>query len=563
MRAKINALDARLPVRYSFFMLCAFGFLLAAFSVTVFDVGWAMLLLFGLLTGVGVHDLKQTRHAILRNYPVIGHLRFLFEFIRPEIRQYFIESDSEAAPFSRAQRSLVYQRAKGEPDNQPFGTHLDVGKQGYEWVNHSMAPTKLATHDFRIWIGGAPNSPSASLEPCTQPYSASVFNISALSFGSLSANAIQALNKGAQMGGFAHDTGEGSISTHHRVNGGDLIWEIGSGYFGCRNDDGTFNSDRFAANACEAQVKLIEIKLSQGAKPGHGGILPGPKVTAEIAAARGVPEGKDCISPSSHSAFSTPTEMMHFIAKLRKLSGGKPVGFKLCIGHPWEWFAIVKAMLATGITPDFIVVDGAEGGTGAAPVEFSDHVGAPVQEGLQLVHNTLVGVNLRSRISIGAAGKVTSAFDLVRLMALGADWCNAGRGFMMALGCIQAQSCHTGKCPTGVTTQDPQRQQALVVPDKAERVRNFHASTLHALQELVQAAGLQHPSELSAHHIVRRVSDNKVSLLSNLLMRMTPGALLGDISDQHKVFTDYWPLANADSFRAVTAGSPVTAGVRI
>ena len=563
MRAKINALDARLPVRYSFFMLCAFGFLLAAFSVTVFDVGWAMLLLFGLLTGVGVHDLKQTRHAILRNYPVIGHLRFLFEFIRPEIRQYFIESDSEAAPFSRAQRSLVYQRAKGEPDNQPFGTHLDVGKQGYEWVNHSMAPTKLATHDFRIWIGGAPNSPSASLEPCTQPYSASVFNISALSFGSLSANAIQALNKGAQMGGFAHDTGEGSISTHHRVNGGDLIWEIGSGYFGCRNDDGTFNSDRFAANACEAQVKLIEIKLSQGAKPGHGGILPGPKVTAEIAAARGVSEGKDCISPSSHSAFSTPTEMMHFIAKLRKLSGGKPVGFKLCIGHPWEWFAIVKAMLATGITPDFIVVDGAEGGTGAAPVEFSDHVGAPVQEGLQLVHNTLVGVNLRSPISIGAAGKVTSAFDLVRLMALGADWCNAGRGFMMALGCIQAQSCHTGKCPTGVTTQDPQRQQALVVPDKAERVRYFHASTLHALQELVQAAGLQHPSELSAHHIVRRVSDNKVSLLSKLLMRMTPGALLGDISDQHKVFTDYWPLANADSFRAVTAGSPVTAGVRI
>ena len=550
MRAKINALDARLPVRYSFFMLCAFGLLLAAFSVIVFDVGWAMLLLFGLLTGVGVHDLKQTRHAILRNYPVIGHLRFLFEFIRPEIRQYFIESDSEAAPFSRAQRSLVYQRAKGEPDNQPFGTHLDVGKQGYEWVNHSMAPTKLATHDFRIWIGGAPDSPSASLEPCTQPYSASVFNISALSFGSLSANAIQALNKGAQMGGFAHDTGEGSISTHHRVNGGDLIWEIGSGYFGCRNDDGTFNAERFAANACDPQVKLIEIKLSQGAKPGHGGILPGPKVTAEIAAARGVPEGTDCISPSSHSAFSTPTEMMHFIAQLRKLSGGKPVGFKLCIGHPWEWFAIVKAMLATGITPDFIVVDGAEGDTGAAPVEFSDHVGAPVQEGLQLVHNTLVGVNLRSRISIGAAGKVTSAFDLVRLMALGADWCNAGRGFMMALGCIQAQSCHTGKCPTGVTTQDPQRQQALVVPDKAERVRNFHRSTLHALQELVQAAGLQHPSELSAHHIVRRVNDTEVRLLSKLIMRMEPGGLLSDLGQQHNVFKDYWPLANADSFRA-------------
>ena len=550
MRAKIQALDAQLPVRYSFMALCAFGVLLSLLSLVLFNVGWLALLVCAALVGVGVHDLKQTRHAILRNYPVIGHLRFLFEFIRPEMRQYFIESDSEAAPFSRAQRSLVYQRAKGEPDNQPFGTHLDVGKQGYEWVNHSMSPTKLPTHDFRIWIGGSHDAPSASAHPCTQPYQASVFNISALSFGSLSANAIQALNKGAQMGGFAHDTGEGSISTHHRTNGGDLIWEIGSGYFGCRNEDGTFNAERFATNATDPQVKLIEIKLSQGAKPGHGGILPGPKVTAEIAAARGVPEGKDCISPSSHSAFSTPIEMMHFIATLRQLSGGKPVGFKLCIGHPWEWFAIVKAMLATNITPDFIVVDGAEGGTGAAPVEFSDHVGAPLQEGLQLVHNTLIGVNLRNRVSIGAAGKIVSAFDLVRLMALGADWCNAGRGFMMALGCIQAQSCHTGKCPTGVTTQDPQRQQALVVPDKAERVRNFHRSTLHALQELVQAAGLQHPSELSAHHIVRRVTDTEVRLLSNLIMRMEPGALLGDMSQQHKVFKDYWPLANANSFRA-------------
>ena len=550
MRAKIIALDAHLPIRYSFMALCALGMLLALLSLVMAGVGWLALLICTGLVGVGIRDLKQTRHAILRNYPVIGHLRFLFEFIRPEMRQYFIESDSEAAPFSRAQRSLVYQRAKGAPDNQPFGTHLDVGQQGYEWVNHSMAPTRLATHDFRIWIGGQPHSPSLSEQPCTQPYQASVFNISALSFGSLSAHAIQALNKGAQMGGFAHDTGEGSISAHHRLHGGDLIWEIGSGYFGCRHDDGTFNAEHFAANACNPQVKLIEIKMSQGAKPGHGGILPGPKVTAEIAAARGVPEGKDCISPSSHSAFSTPTEMMHFIAKLRQLSGGKPVGFKLCIGHPWEWFAIVKAMLATNITPDFIVVDGAEGGTGAAPVEFSDHVGAPLQEGLQLVHNTLIGVKLRSRVSIGAAGKVVSAFDLVRLMALGADWCNAGRGFMMALGCIQAQSCHTGKCPTGVTTQDPQRQQALVVPDKAERVRNFHRSTLHALQELVQAAGLQHPSELSAHHIMRRVTDTEVQLLSNLIMRMEPGALLGDLSKQPTVFKDYWPLSTSKSFNA-------------
>lgn len=559
----LQRLDARFPVRYSFMALCALGVLLALLSLAVFGVGRLTLLALLAciaLVGVGVHDLRQTRHAVLRNYPVIGHMRFLFEFIRPEMRQYFIESDSEATPFSRAQRTLVYQRAKGEPDNRPFGTQLDVGAQGYEWVNHSMSPTKLASHDFRVWIGGSPEHPSPSVEPCTQPYHASVFNISALSFGSLSANAIMALNKGAKLGGFAHDTGEGSISQHHRLHGGDLIWEIGSGYFGCRNEDGSFSEERFAANARDPQVKLVEIKMSQGAKPGHGGILPGPKVTAEIAAARGVPQGKDCISPSSHSAFSTPVEMMHFIARLRKLSGGKPTGFKFCIGHPWEWFAIVKAMLETGITPDFIVVDGAEGGTGAAPVEFTDHVGAPLQEGLLLVHNTLIGVNLRSRISIGAAGKVVSAFDMVRLMALGADWCNAGRGFMMALGCIQAQSCHTGKCPTGVTTQDPVRQQALVVPDKAERVRNFHRSTLHALQELVQAAGLCHPREVNAHHIVRRLTDTEVRLLSNLIMRVEPGALLGSLEKQNTVFSYYWPLASAHSFRANGAAMQAPAG---
>jgi glutamate synthase domain-containing protein 2 len=557
MNALLQRLEAMFPARYAFMVLCVFGVLLALFSLVAFRVGWLALLVFAGLLAVGVHDLRQTHHAVLRNYPVIGHLRFLLEFIRPELRQYFIESDSEAMPFSRAQRSLVYQRAKSEPDNRPFGTQLDVGRQGYEWVNHSMAPTRLPTHDFRIWIGGTPGQPPASLQPCTRPYQASVFNISALSFGALSANAIMALNKGARLGGFAHDTGEGSISEHHRLHGGDLIWEIGSAYFGCRNDDGSFSELRFVANACDPQVKLIEIKLSQGAKPGHGGILPAPKVTAEIAAARGVPVGQDCISPSSHSAFSTPLELMHFIARLRTLSGGKPTGFKLCIGHPWEWFAIVKAMLETGITPDFIVVDGAEGGTGAAPLEFSDHVGAPLQEGLLLVHNTLIGVNLRSRISLGAAGKVITAFDIVRLMALGADWCNAGRGFMMALGCIQSQTCHTGRCPTGVTTQDPMRQQALVVPDKAERVRNFHRSTLHALKELVQAAGLHHPQEVSAHHIVRRLTDTDVRLLSNLILQVEPGALLGPLDAQHTVFRTYWPLASARSFRA---GSPSAVG---
>ncbi|MDZ4355978.1 MAG: FMN-binding glutamate synthase family protein, partial [Variovorax sp.] len=537
------------PARYSAFALCVLG-LVACLAMVLASphlwLAWAGVAVFAVLTGTGVHDLRQARHAILRNYPVIGHLRFLLEFIRPEIRQYFIESDAEAAPFSRAQRSLVYQRAKGEPDNRPFGTQLNVSAAGYEWINHSMQPTKLANHDFRIVIGGTPQSADANLaQVCTQPYSASVFNISAMSFGALSANAILALNQGAKMGGFAHDTGEGSISQHHRVHGGDLIWEIGSGYFGCRNDDGTFNAERFSANARDPQVKMIEIKLSQGAKPGHGGVLPAPKVTAEIAAARGVPVGVDCISPASHSAFSTPTEMMHFIAKLRELSGGKPTGFKFCLGHPWEWFGIVKAMQATGITPDFIVVDGAEGGTGAAPVEFSDHVGAPLQEGLLLVHNTLIGVNLRHRIKIGCAAKVITAFDVARMMALGADWCNAARGFMMALGCIQAQSCHTGHCPTGVTTQDPLRQQALVVPDKATRVAQFHRSTLHALQELVQAAGLRHPKDITAHHIVRRISDTEVRLLSNLITRMQPGALLGPLDAQHNVFRLYWPLANA------------------
>jgi glutamate synthase domain-containing protein 2 len=548
----LKRLSDLLPARYFFLVLCGAGTLLAFAAVlSQYSTG---LLLVGLLClcllALGIFDLRQSKHAILRNYPVLGHLRFLFEFIRPEMRQYFIESDSEATPFSRAQRSLVYQRAKGAPDSRPFGTHLDVGAQGYEWVNHSMLPTKLASHDFRIWIGGTPGQTAESVQPCTQPYSASVFNISAMSFGALSANAIMALNKGAKLGGFAHDTGEGSISQHHRVHGGDLIWEIGSGYFGCRHDDGSFSEERFIANALDPQVKLIELKMSQGAKPGHGGVLPGSKVTPEIAAARGVPVGEDCISPASHSAFSTPLEMMHFIARLRRLSGGKPTGFKLCIGHPWEWFAIVKAMLETGITPDFIVVDGAEGGTGAAPVEFSDHVGAPLQEGLLLVHNTLLGVNLRHRISIGAAGKVISAFDMLRLMALGADWCNAGRGFMMALGCIQAQTCHTGKCPTGVTTQDKRRQQALVVPDKAERVENFHRTTLHALQELVQAAGLSHPQEVNAHHIVRRLTDTEVRLLSHLIMQVEPGALLGSLERQLHVFRQYWPMASAQSFRA-------------
>ncbi|HSI51948.1 MAG TPA: FMN-binding glutamate synthase family protein [Ideonella sp.] len=550
MPAWLNALNRLIPLRYLTLVACVLLALVSWVALGVAGHGgsWTVALLVGLAGLVlGVRDLRQTRHAVLRNYPVIGHLRFLLEFIRPEMRQYFIESDNEAAPFSRQQRSLVYQRAKGDPDNRPFGTQLDVQREGYEWINHSLLPTVLESHDFRITIGAA----------SAQPYQASVFNISAMSFGALSANAILALNGGARRGNFMHDTGEGSISVHHRVHGGDLVWEIGSGYFGCRDESGRFSEERFTANAREPQVKLIELKLSQGAKPGHGGVLPGPKVTAEIAAARGVPEGVACISPSSHSAFSTPVEMLQFIAKLRELSGGKPTGFKLCIGHPWEWFALCKAMLETDLLPDFIVVDGAEGGTGAAPLEFTDHVGAPMQEGLLLVHNSLVGLGLRSRIRIGAAGRIVSAFDIARAMALGADWCNSGRGFMFALGCIQAQSCHTGNCPTGVATQDPVRQRALVVPDKIERVTRFHRNTLHALKELVQAAGLHHPNAISARHIVRRTAGDQIRLLSTHLQFLKPGELLAAAAGQqpwpHKVFEMYWPMARAHSFQAAEA----------
>jgi len=524
MFAWLKKLDQHFPVRYTFWLLCGIGLMLSLFVWVAFDMAGWLVLVFLFLVGLGFRDTSQARHSVLRNYPVIGHLR--------------IEGDNEAAPFSRQQRSLVYQRAKGDADKRPFGTQMDVGAVGYEWINHSMLPTEIPTHDFRVLIGAGR----------VQPYNASLFNISAMSFGALSANAIMALNSGAKRGNFAHDTGEGSISQHHREHGGDLIWEIGSGYFGCRNDDGSFSEERFVANATQPQVKMIELKLSQGAKPGHGGVLPGPKVTLEIAAARGVTPWVDCVSPASHAAFSTPIGMMQFIERLRTLSGGKPTGFKLCIGHPWEWFAIAKAMLETGITPDFIVVDGAEGGTGAAPLEFTDHVGAPLQEGLLLVHNTLVGLNLRPQVKLGCAGKVVSAFDIARMLALGADWCNSARGFMFALGCIQAQSCHTGKCPTGVTTQDPQRARALVVPTKAERVYHFHQNTLYALKELVQAAGLDDPSKITAAHIVRRSAEQSVKLLDSLLPFVKPGELLrGEMTQQ--VFKLYWPRAQAASFK--------------
>ena len=555
MHAWLTKLDQFFPVRYTAWLLTVAGLLLFGFTWVAFQANGLAALVCLFLALLGLRDVRQRRHALIRNYPVIGHIRYLLEYVRPEIRQYFLESDREAVPFSRQQRSVVYQRAKGESDKRPFGTTLDVHETGYEWINHSMAPTTLATHDFRVSIGEAANG-------CTQPYAASVFNISAMSFGALSANAILALNGGAKKGGFAHDTGEGSISRYHREHGGDLVWEVASGYFGCRNADGTFSAEKFAAQAADPQVRLIEVKLSQGAKPGHGGMLPGSKVTPEIAAARGVPEGVDCISPASHSAFDSPAGLLRFVDELRRLSGGKPTGFKLCIGHPWEWFGIAKAMLETGIVPDFIVVDGAEGGTGAAPLEFTDHVGAPLQEGLLLVRNTLVGLGLKPRIRIGAAGKVVSAFDIARLMALGADWCNSARGFMFALGCIQSLHCHSGACPTGVATQDPLRQKALQVVDKTERVYRFHQNTLHALQELVQAAGLHHPSEITASHIVRRAGDHDVRLLANQLPLLKPGALLDAIEGRadwpHNVYRLYWPMARTDSFSPAADAASAT-----
>jgi glutamate synthase domain-containing protein 2 len=499
---------------------------------------WWGVVVFGALAVLGTVDLLQARSTLRRNYPILAHFRYGLESIGPELRQYFFESDLAEVPFSRQQRTLVYQRAKRVNDVRPFGTQQNVYGVDYEWINHSMAPAAIPSSDFRIVIGAG----------TTRPYSASVFNISAMSFGSLSAAAVRALNAGAKQGGFYHDTGEGSISPYHREAGGDLVWEIGSGYFGCRNDDGSFSEERFTANARDPQVKMIEVKLSQGAKPGHGGVLPAPKVSAEISVTRGVPMGQDCVSPARHSAFSTPLELLQFVARLRELSGGKPTGFKLAIGHPWEWFGIAKAMQENDILPDFIVVDGAEGGTGAAPAEFIDHVGVPMHEALMLVHNTLVGLDLRDRIRIGAAGKIVSAFDIARTLAMGADWCNAARGYMFALGCIQSMSCHTDRCPTGIATQDPGRWRKLDVPDKATRVAEFHGNTLHALRDLLCAAGLEHPDQLGPEHILRRVSPTEVRSLAALYSFLRPGELLGGRIPEHAVFQDFWQASRSDAF---------------
>lgn len=503
--------------------------------------GLIAFILFFLLTILGVYDLWQSEHSILRNYPILGHLRFLLEDIRPEIRQYFLEDETQGYPFSRNKRAVIYQRAKNNLDKRPFGTQLDVYDEGFEWLSHSISPLTVGSHDFRITIGGP---------HCRQPYNASLFNISAMSFGALSANALLALNAGAKNGGFAHNTGEGGISPYHQTHGGDLIWEIGSGYFGCRAHDGQFDPGAFAHHARDDQVKMIEIKLSQGAKPGHGGILPAAKVSREIASIRGVQMGEDCVSPAAHSAFSTPIELLQFVQKLRDLSAGKPVGFKLCMGRPSEFLAICKAMLETGILPDFVTVDGKEGGTGSAPLEFMDHIGMPMREGLALVHHALIGAGVREHIRIGVSGKIATGFDIARASALGADWCYSARGFMFALGCIQSLKCHTDRCPTGVATQDPTRARALDPSLKAERVRNYHRATMTALSELTAAAGVEHPRDLQARNFYWRASENQIVTLDQLYPRPVSGAFLdGQIDDR---LAQAWREARADSFRPIS-----------
>ncbi|MBO1530768.1 FMN-binding glutamate synthase family protein [Psychrobacter sp. F1192] len=522
-------------LRYS-----TFAAVVLLFFAGLLLINWWLIIIGGLGVALGIYDLAQSRHSILRNYPIAGHIRYVLEDFRPEIRQYLLEDDKEQVPFSRQQRALVYQRAKNVSDTNAFGTLDNLYTQGKEWFLQSSVSHPLKNKDFRIVVGG---------ERCKQPHDMSVFNISAMSFGSLSANAILALNHGAKMGGFTHDTGEGAISPYHRKFGGDLIWELGTGYFGCRNDDGSFDPVSFAEKAVDPQVKMIEIKLSQGAKPGQGGVLPSEKITEEIALTREVPMGQDCVSPSSHSAFSTPRELVTFWQQLRELSGGKPVGFKLCIGQPWQFMAIVKAMIEMDNYPDFIVIDGAEGGTGAAPVEFMDSVGMPMVDGFLLVHNTLVGAGIRDKIKLGVSGKIVSGFDIARLIALGADWCNSARGFMFAVGCIQSRSCHTNTCPTGVATQDPYRQKALDVPSKAQRVANYHRNTLSSLASIVAAVGLQHPSQLQPYHIARRLDDGQIKLLSKFFYFTDKGALL-DNSARSDVFNQMWVMANPDSFLA-------------
>ena len=498
---------------------------------------WAFVVV-GPIIGLGVYDMFQTRHTLRRLYPVLAHFRYLLESVRPEIQQYFVESETSGVPIPREFRSLIYQRAKGDRDTRPFGTIFDVNRPGYEWLNHSIVPSHPTNLSPRVRFGG---------DQCTKPYDASPLNISAMSYGSLSQNAIRALNKGAKQGGFFHNTGEGSLSPYHLEHGGDIVWQIGTGYFGCRDSQGNFEPELFKENAGRDVVKMIEIKLSQGAKPGHGGILPAAKLTEEIARIRHVPMGADVISPPAHTAFSTPVGLLEFIAQLRELSGGKPIGFKLCIGRRDEFLAICKAMLQTDIYPDFITIDGAEGGTGAAPTEMTNSVGTPLRDGLVFANNALIGFGLRQKMRLIASGKMFSAFHMVRALALGADTVNSARGMMLALGCIQARSCNTDECPTGIATQNPYRSAGLVVTDKATRVARFQQDTVANLVELIAAAGLDHLDQLTPRHINRRVQGNDVKTYADLYPTMTQGCMV-DAAGVPPDWEQDWRAADANAW---------------
>ncbi len=515
-------------------------FLLLFFSLVSYfwlPILWGLILIVPLIF-LGIYDILQKRSNILRNYPVWGHWRYLLLLMRPQIQAYFIETEWGGKPFSHSQRFLVYNRANQAVDTIPFGTQLDVHAPGYEWVNPSLAPqTPDMETSTRLMIGGP---------QCKQPYHASRFNISAMSFGALSSEAIRALNRGAKLGHFHHDTGEGGLSCHHLVEGGDLVWEIGTGYFGCRTADGHFDPEKFKQQACHPHVKMLEIKLSQGAKPSHGAILPQAKMTHEIAKARGVPIDQDCISPPTHSAFSTPLELLAFVQQLRDLSEGKPVGFKLCMGIPTEFMAICKAMLKTSIYPDFIVIDGSEGGTGAAPLEFSNYVGMPLNEGLILAYNCLVGAGLKKQIRLIASGKIITGFDLLTKLALGADALNSARGMLFALGCVQSRRCHLNTCPTGITTQDPQRRYAIDVQEKSIRVKHFHAETLKEFLSLLGAAGFNTPEALHPSVIHRRISKEKALTYDQIFTYLNEGDLLHHRAPQ--AFQENWEAARADTF---------------
>lgn len=499
---------------------------------------WALVIILPLIA-IGLYDMFQSRHALKRNFPLFGRGRWIIESLRPFVRQYLLESDTDGTPINRMFRSVVYQRAKGARDTVPFGTRLDTYRTGYEWIGHSLAAINVRDidTDLRVMIGGS---------QCSQPYAASILNISAMSFGALSCNAISALNGGAKSGGFYHNTGEGGISSYHLTPGGDLVWQIGTGYFGCRDESGKFSPDAFAERAALPAVKMIEIKLSQGAKPGHGGLLPADKNTPEIAAIRQVPVATQIDSPPTHSAFSTPLELINFVKQLRELSHGKPVGFKLSIGRESDFVGICKAMVQSGIRPDFITVDGGEGGTGAAPLEYTNSVGMPLREALAFIDDCLTGFGLRQEIRIIASGKIISAFHLVKNLALGADLCNSARGMMLALGCVQSLTCNSNQCPSGVATQDPRLYRGLVVSDKQQRVALFHRKTVHATAELIASAGLNHTTDLNRSHINRRVSQNTVLRYDQIFPNLRTGELLSDTVPE--AWQHHLEEASADSF---------------